>query len=47
MHQFEKLKIWQKAMDITENVYRVCITLPQEEKFNLTSQMKRCSFSIP
>ena len=47
MHQFEKLKIWQKAMDITENVYRVCITLPQEEKFNLTSQMKRCSVSIP
>lgn len=27
MHQFEKLKIWQKAMDITENVYRACITL--------------------
>ena len=47
MHQFEKLKIWQKAMDITENVYRACITLPQEEKFNLTSQMKRCSVSIP
>ncbi|TDE03834.1 four helix bundle protein [Flavobacterium hiemivividum] len=47
MHQFEKLKIWQKAMDITETVYRACTTLPQEEKFNLTSQMKRCSVSIP
>ena len=47
MHQFEKLKIWQKAMNITENVYRACLSLPQDEKFNLTSQMKRCAVSIP
>ncbi len=47
MHQFEKLKIWQKAMNITEAVYRVCASLPQEEKFNLTSQIKRCAVSIP
>ena len=47
MHQFEKLKIWQKAMNITENVYRACVSLPQDEKFNLTSQMKRFSVSIP
>ena len=47
MHQFEKLKIWQKAMNITENVYRACIVLPQDEIYNLTSQMKRCAVSIP
>lgn len=47
MHQFVKLKIWQKAMNITENVYEACASLPQDEKFNLISQMKRCAVSIP
>jgi four helix bundle protein len=47
MHQFEKLKIWQKAMNITENVYRACMSLPHDEKFNLTNQIKRCAVSIP
>nr|WP_199000961.1 four helix bundle protein [Flavobacterium sp. ASV13] len=47
MHQFEKLKIWQKAMDIVENVYKVCAELPSDEKFNLISQIKRCAVSIP
>jgi len=47
MHQFEKLKIWQKAMDIVENVYKVCSELPSDEKFNLISQIKRCAVSIP
>ena len=47
MHQFEKLKIWQKAMDIAENVYRICKDLPIDEKFNLTHQIKKCAISIP
>ncbi len=47
MHQFEKLKIWQKAMDIVENVYKVCAELTSNEKFNLISQIKRCAVSIP
>ena len=47
MHQFEKLKIWQKAMDITEKVYLVCAALPENEKFNLTHQIKKCAVSIP
>ena len=34
-------------MNVAENVYRVCLSLPQEEKFNLSSQMKRCAVSIP
>lgn len=47
MHQFEKLKIWQKAMDVTENVYQICAELPENEKFNLTHQIKKCAVSIP
>ena len=47
MHRFEELKIWQKAMDVTENCYRVSTNFPTEEKYNLTSQVRRSAVSIP
>jgi four helix bundle protein len=47
MHQFEKLKIWQKSMDIAVNVYQITSKLPSDEKFNLTHQIKKCAVSIP
>jgi four helix bundle protein len=47
MHNFEKLKVWQKAMDIAEDVYKVCLLLPDDEKFNLIHQIKKCAVSIP
>ena len=47
MHNFEKLKIWQKAMDITISVYEVSLLLPEDEKFNLIHQIKKCAVSIP
>ena len=47
MHNFEKLKIWQKAMDIEVHVYEISTFLPNDEKFNLTHQIKKCAVSIP
>ncbi|NBL65847.1 four helix bundle protein [Flavobacterium sp. NST-5] len=47
MHNFEKLKIWQKAMDIAVEVYQVSSLLPNDEKFNLIHQIKKCAVSIP
>ncbi len=47
MHNFEKLKIWQKAMDIAVEVYEISLLLPQDEKFNLIHQIKKCAVSIP
>jgi four helix bundle protein len=47
MHNFEKLKIWQKAMDIAVAVYDVSLQLPIDEKFNLIHQIKKCAVSIP
>ena len=47
MHRFEELKIWQKAMDITESVYKMSSSFPKEEKYGLTSQIRRCAVSIP
>jgi len=47
MHQFEKLKIWQKSMDIAVDVYEITSHLPADEKYNLTHQIKKCAVSIP
>lgn len=47
MHNFEKLKIWQKAMDIAVKVYEIANFLPNDEKFNLIYQIKKCAVSIP
>lgn len=47
MHNFEKLKIWQKAMDIALEVYDISLLLPNDEKFNLIHQIKKCAVSIP
>lgn len=47
MHRFEELKIWQKAMDITEDCYRATDDFPKEEKYGLTSQLRRSAVSIP
>ena len=47
MHKVEDLIIWKKAIELTKQVYLVCLELPQEEKFGLNSQIKRASISIP
>jgi four helix bundle protein len=38
---FEKLETWQKAIDFADLVYLVTRNFPDEEKFGLTSQMRR------
>ncbi|MBN2580264.1 MAG: four helix bundle protein [Pirellulales bacterium] len=44
---YQKLIVWQKAMDLVENVYRASRKLPKEEIYCLTSQMRRSAISIP
>ncbi|MEO6347557.1 MAG: four helix bundle protein [Aquaticitalea sp.] len=47
MHNFQELKIWQKAMDITVDVYKLSATFPKAEIYGLTSQIRRSAISIP
>lgn len=44
--KFEKLDIWQKAMDIGEVLYQLSLLFPEREKFNLSSQICRAVDSI-
>ena len=44
---FRDLKVWQDSMTLVEEVYRVTRTFPPDERFGLTSQLRRASVSIP
>ncbi|WP_435896784.1 four helix bundle protein [Riemerella anatipestifer] len=46
-HQLNKLVVWQKAIALAKEIYLISEALPTDEKFGLTSQMKRCAISIP
>ena len=43
----KKLLIWAKALDLVAEVYRLTKTFPADEKFGLSSQMRRAAVSIP
>ncbi|SHF87546.1 four helix bundle protein [Cnuella takakiae] len=44
--KFEKLQVWQKALDLTGIIHDVTRRFPKEELFMLTSQIKRAADSI-
>ena len=45
MFPFEKLEVWQKAIEFADTVYRITRTFPDDERFGLTSQMRRAAVS--
>jgi len=46
MFNFEKLETWQKAIQFADLVYRLTKSFPDDERFGLTSQMRRAAVSI-
>ena len=44
---YKDLLVWQKAMDLTVEVYSIVKLLPQEETYALSDQMRRAAVSIP
>ena len=44
--KFEKLLVWQKAVDLTALVHEVSLEFPKDELYILTSQMKRAADSV-
>ena len=44
---YQELIVWQKAMDLVEEVYTVSKCFPREEIYGLTSQLRRAAVSIP
>jgi four helix bundle protein len=44
--KFEKLLVWQKAVDLSANIHDLTKTFPKDELFVLTSQIKRAADSV-
>jgi four helix bundle protein len=44
---YRDLKVWQNGMNLVEVIYKISSKFPQEEKYSLVSQIRRCAVSIP
>lgn len=44
--RFEKLEVWQKALDFADEVYAVTRGFSADERFGLTAQMRRAAVSV-
>lgn len=47
MQDYHQLDIWNRAMDYAVAVYQFAVGLPEEEKYNLASQLRRAATSAP
>ena len=47
MNKLNELKIWNKAIDLTVDVYKATANFPSDERFGLISQSRRAAVSIP
>ena len=46
MFNFEKLDVWQKAIDFADLIYNRTRAFPPDERFGLTNQLRRAAVSI-
>ena len=44
---FRDLVVWQKSVDLVDEVYRLTRRFPDEERFVLTQQIRKSAISIP
>ena len=47
LKNFKELKVWQKSYQLCLELYGITMDFPNEEKYGLSSQMKRAAISIP
>lgn len=47
INSFRDLRVWQAAMDLVEQVYRLTDGFPKHETYGLAGQMRRVAVSIP
>lgn len=44
---YQDLKVWQKAVDLTTEIYQLVKQLPQDEHYVISDQMRRAVVSVP
>jgi four helix bundle protein len=45
--EYTELEVWKEARVLVNCIYQISKTFPKEEVYGLTSQIRRCSVSIP
>lgn len=45
--KYSELVVWQKTMDLVTAIYKITSSFPADERFGLTSQVRRAAVSIP
>ena len=46
-HNYKNLKIWQNGISITNDISDILLDFPKHERYDLSSQISRCSLSTP
>ncbi len=46
LQSYRDLEVWKAAMDLVESVYALTRHLPEDERFGLTSQVRRAAVSV-
>ncbi|REE24892.1 four helix bundle protein [Winogradskyella pacifica] len=46
-HNYKNLKIWKLGLEITNDISDLLLNFPKHERFDLSSQISRCSVSMP
>ncbi|HUF63389.1 MAG TPA: four helix bundle protein [Verrucomicrobiales bacterium] len=47
LKSYRDLEVWKKSIDLLEQTYRASRDFPREERFGLTSQVRRAAVSVP
>lgn len=46
-HNYRNLKIWKLGLEITNDISDILLDFPKHERYDLSSQISRCSVSMP
>lgn len=46
-HNYKNLKIWQLGIEIANDISDILLDFPKHERYDLSSQISRCSVSMP
>ena len=46
-YAFRELKVWQRSMELTLEIYRLTKDMPANERFGLAMQLRRAAASVP
>ena len=47
LRNYKELKVWQKSYQLCLEIYKITAKFPKDEKFGLTSQIRRAVVSVP